>query len=135
MSNGPPLLTFGNQYRVFDEVVGGGRRRRNQTFTTVHQVRSSETKKRRKAMEARHVPRPEKTGEMDRSTLKSHRTGPPDFAIDGETNEKTRDPERVKEIYLKEGTIFLRKKLHPPGPAVETETKYEPAPPLSAREN
>ena len=46
---------------------------------------------------------PKKRGKWIDLHFKSHRTGPPDFAIDGETNEKTRDPERVKEIYLKEG--------------------------------
>jgi hypothetical protein len=78
---------------------------------------------------------PKRRGKWIDLHFKSNRTGPPDFAIDGETNEKTRDPKRVKEIYLKEGTIFLKKKLGPPGPKEETEGKYESAPSLSHREN
>ena len=78
---------------------------------------------------------PKKRGKWIDLHFKPHRTGPPDFAIDGQTNEKTRDPKKVKEIYLKEGTIFLRKKLQPPGPEEEIEAKYEPAPSLSPRED
>ena len=69
------------------------------------------------------------------STLSHIEKDPQIFAIDGETDEKTKDPKKVKEIYLKEGTIFLKKKLQPPGPEEETEAKYEPTPSLSPREN
>src|SRR6202012_1771435 len=67
---------------------------------------------------------PKKRGRWIDLHFKSHRTGPPDFANDGQTNEKTRDPKKVKEIYLKVDTIFLRKKLQPPGPEEEIEAKY-----------
>ena len=78
---------------------------------------------------------PKKRGQWIDLHFKSHRKGPPEFAIDGETDEKTKDPKKVKEIYLKEGTIFLKKKLQPPGPEEEKEAKYEPTPSLSPREN
>jgi hypothetical protein len=49
---------------------------------------------------------PKKRGKWIDLHVKSHRTGPPDFAIDGETNEKTRDPERVKRFILKKAQSF-----------------------------
>ena len=49
---------------------------------------------------------PKKRGKWIDLHFKPHRTGPPDFANDGQTNEKTRDPKKVKEIYLKVDTIF-----------------------------
>jgi hypothetical protein len=51
----------------------------------------------------------------------------PSYAIDG-TGKIYRKPEKVKSLYLTEGTLFLRKKLEPPGPE-EKEKRTFPEPP------
>ena len=54
----------------------------------------------------------------------------PSYAVDG-TGKIHRAPEDVKNIYLTEGTLFLKKKLKPPGPEGKDERKYPEPPDLS----
>ena len=44
-----------------------------------------------------------------------------------------REPDDVKNVYLTEGTLFLRKKLEAPGPEEKEEKKYSEPPDLKLR--
>ena len=55
----------------------------------------------------------------------------PDHAIDN-TGKIFRSAEEVKNIYLKEGTLFLKKKLEAPGPE-EEKREYEKPPNLEEK--
>jgi len=44
-----------------------------------------------------------------------------------------KDPDAVKNVYLSEGTLFLRKKLEAPGPEEEEKIKF-PDPPTLEKE-
>jgi hypothetical protein len=56
----------------------------------------------------------------------------PPYAIDS-TGIIHREPDDVKNVYLTEGTLFLRKKLEAPGPEVKQEKKYPEPPDLKLR--
>ena len=55
----------------------------------------------------------------------------PNYAIDS-TGKIYREPNEVKNVYLTEGTLFLRKKIEAPGPD-EEEAKYQGPPDLKKR--
>jgi hypothetical protein len=57
----------------------------------------------------------------------------PAYAID-HTGEKFTSPEKVKEIYLREGTLFLKEKINAPGPDEGKEhPRYQEPPDLEKR--
>ena len=56
----------------------------------------------------------------------------PNFAID-DTGRIFREPNEVKNTYLTEGTLFLRKKLAAPGPEEEKKRTYDEPPDLKKR--
>ena len=72
--------------------------------------------------------KPETKGEWLDKQFKFDRPRTLYYAIDASSEEKSRDPERVKEIYLKEGTLFLRKKLLAPGPRRKVKESTSPLP-------
>jgi hypothetical protein len=61
------------------------------------------------------------------------RTALQDFAIDSKTGIKYRNAKKVRELYLEEGTYFLKSKIEAPGPEEEKEVIYEPPPDLRNR--